>query len=728
MKANSKASSPISRRALTRRTLLRTAGALGAVAGFDTLLPAWARPGIDGLAARNELTGTNFDLEIADTPFLVDGKRGSAVTINGTVPGPILRWREGDQVTLNVTNRLNEDTSIHWHGILLPPTMDGVPGISFPGIKPGQTFRYQFPLKQAGTYWYHSHSNLQEPVGHYGPLVIDPKGIDPVSFDREYVVVLSDWSFVSPHRIFAKLKKMGDSFNFQQRTVGDFLRRASKQGLGEAAKDRRMWGQMRMAPTDIADVTGATFTYLVNGLGPEDNWTGLFEPGQRIRLRFINASAMSIFNVRIPGLPMTVVQADGLNVRPVETDEFQIGTAETYDVIVQPEEHRAFTLVSESIDRMGMGRATLAPELGMLAPVPALRERPLLTMKDMGMSHDAMGHGAMDSGVQDPSPDHSKMDHARASADKADSGAVDHAAMGHGSMDTKTTETKVDHTAMDHGAMKHEESVAPTPEVDHSTIDHGAMDHSKMDHGSKDSPRVEQEAADLDHSTMNHGAQSDGMSGDHSMDPTSTHEHPKGPGVANTAMDPSDRLGERGVGLEDVPHRVLVYTDLVALDENPDLRHPEREIELHLTSNMERYMWSFDGVKFSEVSGPIVFHQDERLRLTMVNDTMMPHPIHLHGMFFDVVNGQTNHKPRKHTIVVKPGEKLAVDITADAVGDWAFHCHLVYHMEAGMFRVVSVKPRPNGNGHEQHRMQQDHSDHGQHDGHGAVGAVGTVIR
>jgi len=533
--------------------------------------------------------------------------------VNGQLPAPLLRWREGDDITLRVTNHMKVDTSIHWHGILLPFQMDGVPGVTFPGIKPGETFTYQFPLLQSGTYWYHSHSGLQEQQGHYGPIVIEPKNTDPVTYDREYVVLLSDWTFEDPHRVFAKLKKNSDNYNFQQRTVRDFVTDAKTRGLGSALGDRRMWGTMRMNPTDIADVTGATYTYLINGHGPQDNWTGLFVPGERVRLRFVNASSMSIFNVRIPGLPMTVVQADGLNVQPVETDEFQVGVAETYDVVVTPQKHQAYTLMAESNDRSGYARGTLTPDKSLSAAVPPLRPRPTLTMKDMAMDHGEMGHGEMN-----------------------------HGEMGHG-------------------------------EMDHSQMQHGEMDHSKMDHAQMG----------------------------HKMSATAKpqeHNHARGPGVVGLAMNPTNRLAERPNGLQDAPHRVLVYTDLKSLTPNPDTRAPQRELELHMTSNMERYMWSFDGVKFSEVDGPIIFYKGERLRLNLVNDTMMPHPIHLHGMFFDVVTTDAPdavdvdpaHKPRKHTIVVKPGEKLAVDITAEALGDWAFHCHLLYHMHAGMMRVVSV--------------------------------------
>lgn len=587
-----------------RRRFLQGTATVGSTLAFQAALPAWARSGLSAdLSGLRTLSGTQFDLHVAGARHSIDGKQGRAVLINGQLPAPLLRWREGEELTINVTNHLKADTSIHWHGILLPFQMDGVPGVTFPGIKPAETFTYEFPLIQAGTYWYHSHSGLQEQLGHYGPIVVEPKDADPVAYDREYVIVLSDWTFEDPHRMFAKLKKMSDNYNFQQRTVSDFFSEAEEEGFDQTLAERLMWGAMRMNPTDIADITSATYTYLLNGHSPAENWTGLFKPGERVRLRFVNAAAMSIFNVRIPGLPMTVVQADGLNIEPVETDEFQIGVAETYDVVVQPNAKQAYTLMAESNDRGGYARATLAPAPGMIAPVPNLRPRPTLTMKDMAMDHGthSMGSSSM-SGM-----DHSKMDHSN----------------------------------MDHGQMKH-----------------GGMNHDMA-----------------------------------AMNESQTHDHAKGPGVVGLAMNPTNRLGERPNGLEDAPHRVLVYTDLKALDINPDIRAPEREMELHLTSNMERYMWSFDGVKFSEVNGPIVFYKNERLRLTMVNDTMMPHPIHLHGMFFEVVTGKTSdpYKPRKHTIVVKPGEKLSVDVTADAVGDWAFHCHLLYHMHAGMMRVVSVR-------------------------------------
>lgn len=631
---------------LARRRFLAQAKATTVALACHSALPAWARSApATSLVGLKPLSGQTFDLTVREANTLIDGRLGHSVLVNNQLPAPLLRWREGDDITLRVRNELREDTSIHWHGILLPFYMDGVPGVTYPGIRPGETFEYRFPVMQSGTYWYHSHSGLQEQSGHYGPIVIDPIEPDPVAYDREYVVVLSDWTFEHPHRVFAKLKKMSDNYNFQQRTLNDFFRDVEDNGLAPTIEDRAMWGRMRMSPTDIADVTGSTYTYLVNGHGPNDNWTGLFRPGERVRLRITNASAMSIFDVRIPGLPMTIVQADGLNVQPVETDEFQIGTAETFDVVVHPTEQQAYALVAESNDRSGMARATLAPEIGMTANLPEKRTRPTLTMKDMAHgAHDSHGtHMPQPAGQPKPSHQH-----------------------GHTESDHPENQSGMDHAAMGHGSM------------DHNTIDHGSMDHAAMGHAA-----------------MNHGSMSDStMTMESDVAPsamtTQSAEIVRGPGVVSIAENPANRLHERPLGLVDAPHRVLVYTDLKSLDKNPDPRPPRREIELHLTSNMERYMWSFDGLKFSEVDGPIVFYKDERLRLTLINNTMMPHPIHLHGMFFDVVTGDHHHKPRKHTIVAKPGEKLSLDITADAVGDWAFHCHLLYHMHAGMMRVVSV--------------------------------------
>ena len=572
---------------IDRRTLIRTAALAGGGFALAGSLPAWARSGTPGLAADlATVSGDEIPLSIGHAMLPVGGRQGHAIGINGTSPGPIIRLKEGQNVRLAVTNALKEDSSIHWHGLLLPFQMDGVPGVSFPGIKPGQTFLYDFPVRQSGTYWYHSHSGLQEAMGMYGAIVIDPAGPDPVAYDREHVILLADWSFMHPHTILRKLKAQGGYFNMQKQTLSGLIK-----GQDQSAAERRMWAEMRMDPTDISDVTGSTYHYLVNGHDSGANWTGLFTPGERVRLRIINASAMTNFNVRLPGLPMTVVAADGQNVQPVEIDEFQIGIAETYDVIVEPKEDRAYGFIAEAIDRSGQVRATLAPKMGLIAPIPALRDRPLLTMKDMGMGEMDMSGGDM--------------------------AGMDHAAMG-------------DAGGHDMGAMKmRDPDVAPQVKL--------------------------------------------------------------GPGVATLSPMPMDRTGERPTGLEKVDHRVLTYKDLKSLAPNPDTRKPSREIDIHLTANMERYMWSFDGEKFSDRTEPIPFRHMERVRVNLINDTMMPHPIHLHGHFFEVVTGNPGHHPLKHTVNVLPGGKVSFDLTADGLGDWAFHCHMLLHMHAGMFRVVTVR-------------------------------------
>jgi CopA family copper-resistance protein len=606
-------SSMSKRSAMLRRKFLKSSLLLGGSAAWQSLLPAWAQSnGLTTLAGVPGLQGSAFELAVSSERSPVAGKAARHIRLNGQFPAPLLRWRDGDVVTLNIHNHLDEPTSIHWHGILLPWQMDGVPGVSFGGIAPGASFSYQFPLKQSGTYWYHSHSGLQEQSGHYGPLIIDPREPEPFSYEREYVLLLSDWTFEKPERVFSKLKKMSDTYNYQQRTLGDFFRDVQHDGLDATLAERMLWGDMRMSRTDLADVTAATYTYLVNGHSPAENWTGLFSVGERIRLRIINASSMSIFNLRIPGLPMTVVQADGQNVQPVVIDELQIGTAETYDVIVQPTVEQAFTVYAESNDRYGYARATLAPHAGMQAAIPPLRPRPLLSMKDMGMDHGSPVAAPM-------AVDHSQMDHSK----------MEHSA-------TESAPAVEEHSA--------HTSVAQTALVDHSA----------------------------------HGANSAAPS------------NLAGPGVASLASNPVSRLHERPLGLENEPHRVLVYTDLRSVQPNPDQRAPTRELQLHLTANMQRYMWSFDGLKFSEVSEPIPLQLNERIRLTFVNDTMMPHPLHVHGMFFDVVTEESAYKPRKHTLVLKPGEKASVDLTVDAPGQWAFHCHLLYHMHAGMMRMFSV--------------------------------------
>jgi FtsP/CotA-like multicopper oxidase with cupredoxin domain len=560
-----------------RRKFLEGAAILGGGATLGALLPSWAANVAQGATpAMPTLAGNDIKLLIGHTRVSIEGKATHAVTINGTVPGPLLRLKEGERVRIAVTNTLDEDTSIHWHGLLVPPEMDGVPGVSFPGIRGGETFVYEFPLLQSGTYWYHSHSGLQEAEGHYAPLIIEPAGPDPVQSDREHVIVLADHSEMHPHVVFKRLKQQGGVFNYQRQTIAGLLA-----GEDQSPAERAEWARMLMDPTDISDVTGAVMTFLVNGHGPNDNWTALFRPGERVRLRFINAAAQMIFNVRIPGLKLTVVAADGQNVRPVEVDELQIGNAETYDILVRPAEDRAYTLVAEAVDRSGMGRATLAPRAGMTAEVPPLRSRPLATMKDMGM--DMSGHA------------------------------------------------------------------------------HGAGHDMSMD----------------------------------MRDPANAPQIKMGPAVQMISPMPMDRSGEPGLGLEDAGHRVLVYTDLIALERNPDTRAPSRALEIRLTGNMERFTWGFDGWKYSEGPPPYSFRSGERVRITLVNDTMMTHPIHLHGHFFELLHAPVGHLPRKHTVNVLPGGKVSYDVTAEE-GDWAFHCHMLYHMHGGMFQVFKVRAAEGG--------------------------------
>ena len=578
----------------TRRRFLKQTTAASAVICLNSLVPAFASE-TRGLRADAGATAGPIDLSIMRKPLDIGGQLGDAVTINGSIPGPLVRLKEGQDAVIRVTNQLDADTSVHWHGLLVPHTMDGVPGVSYAGIKPGETFRYAFPVKQSGTYWYHSHSGLQEQQGHYGPLIIDPIEPEPFKYDREYVVMLSDWTFEDPMKVLGKLKKQSDYYNYQRRTVPELFNDAEKAGWGATIRERMTWARSRMARTDIADISAATYTYLMNGLAPTSNWTGLFRPGERIRLRFINGATMSYFDVRIPGLKMIIVQADGQNLQPVTVDEFRIAVAETYDVIVEPTQDAAFTIFAASMDRSGYARGTLTMRPGLEAPVPPLGEPPLRTMADMGMGGMAMG--GMDKTAPPPTP-------------------------------MKGMEMKA----------------ASDPKMSMAPAKHGPDHHGK--------------------------------------------------GNAMVAEIPRSRLSEPGNGLEDNGRRVLVYSDLRSLATLEDQRAPERDVELHLTGVMDRYMWSFDGKKFSEVDGPIPFRYGERLRLILVNDTMMEHPIHLHGMWMELENGAGEYRPRKHTLNVKPGERLTALISVDAPGNWAFHCHLLYHMDMGMFRVVSVSEDP----------------------------------
>ncbi|EQM66762.1 copper resistance system multicopper oxidase [Pseudomonas sp. 2023EL-01195] len=594
----------------TRRTFVKGLAATGIIGGLGLWrTPVWA---VNSPGQPNVLTGNEFDLFIGETPVNITGAARTAMTINGSLPGPILRWREGDTVTLRVRNRLKEDTSIHWHGIILPANMDGVPGLSFHGIAPDGMYEYKFKVNQNGTYWYHSHSGLQEQVGVYGALVIDAKEPEPFSYDRDYVVLLSDWTDENPTRVLAKLKKQSDYYNQHKRTVGDFIDDVSEMGWSAAVADRKMWAEMKMSPTDLADVSGYTYTYLMNGQAPDGNWTGIFKPGEKIRLRFINASAMTYFDVRIPGLKMTVVAADGLHVKPVSVDEFRIAVAETYDVIIEPDSEQAYTVFAQSMDRTGYARGTLAVQEGLSAPVPSPDPRPLIAMGDMGMDHGSMG-----------GMDHGNM-----------------AGMDHGSM-----------AGMDHGSMQGGMA---------------GMDHSQM--------------AGMDHSGMA------GMAGNMQAHPASETNNPL---VDMQTMTPTHKLDDPGIGLRDNGRRVLTYSDLRSTFPDPDGREPSRTIELHLTGHMEKFSWSFDGIKFSDAE-PLRLKYGERVRITLVNDTMMTHPIHLHGMWSDLEDANGNFLVRKHTIDMPPGSKRSYRVTADALGRWAYHCHLLLHMEMGMFREVRV--------------------------------------
>ncbi|SEK02871.1 L-ascorbate oxidase [Sphingobium sp. AP50] len=570
---------------LDRRAMIKSAAALTLAGAF----PAWARSGTPGLVHASTgsgiLSGNSIALQIGESHFSTGGRSGHAVTVNGTLPAPLLRLREGETVRIAVTNSLKEQSSIHWHGLLLPFQMDGVPGVSFPGIDPGETFIYEFPLTHAGTFWYHSHSGMQEAEGLFGPIVIDPASTDPIACDREHVLVLSDWSPIHPHEQMRRLKMMSGYFNRQRQTLWGLLA-----GKDQSLADRLAWAKMRMDATDISDVTGSTYSFLINGHGNEENWTGLFAPGEKVRLRVINASSMTNFNFRIPGLPLTVVAADGNAVQPVETDEVQIAIAETYDFVVQPGAVESYGVIAEAVDRSGLVRATLAQRPGLVGEMPELRSRPVLTMRDMGMDMDGM--------------------------DMGEGGVIDLSKPANSSMSG-------------HSMSMRDPSVAPGVKM--------------------------------------------------------------GPGVATLSPMPVDRLADRPTGLEAVDHRVLTYADLRSRDPNPDPRVPSRQIDVHLTAAMERYMWSMDGEAMSENPAPIPFRLGERVRVNLINDTMMPHPIHIHGHFFELVSGEPGNRARKHTVNVLPGGKASFDLTADAEGDWAFHCHMLLHMHAGMMRVVTVR-------------------------------------
>ncbi|MBA1379111.1 copper resistance system multicopper oxidase [Pseudomonas brassicacearum] len=607
----------------SRRTFVKGLSAGGILGGLGLWrAPVWA---VTGPGQPNVLTGTEFDLFIGESPVNFTGHPRTAQTINGGIPGPLLRWREGDTVTLRVRNRLHDTTSIHWHGILLPANMDGVPGLSFKGIEPGGLYVYQFKVRQNGTYWYHSHSGFQEQAGVYGPLVIDAKEPEPFQYERDYVVMLTDWTDENPTDIIRKLKKQSDYYNYNKRTVGDFIDDVGKNGWGATVADRKMWAEMKMNPTDLADVSGATYTYLMNGQAPDMNWTGLFKPGERIRLRFINGSSMTYFDVRIPGLKMTVVASDGQHVKPVSVDELRIAVAETYDVIVEPTQE-AYTLFAQSMDRTGYARGTLASRAGLSAPVPPLDPRPLVTMGDMGMG--GMDHGGM-------------------------AGMGEMSGMDHGSMQGME--------GMDHSQMQG---------MDDNAMQ--GMDHSQM--------QGMDNMTGMDHSAMQ------GMGGMQTHPATEKNN----PLVDMQAMSVKPKLDDPGMGLRNNGRKVLTYADLRSTFADPDGREPGRTIELHLTGHMEKFVWSFNGVKFSDAA-PLLLKYGERLRIVLINDTMMTHPIHLHGMWSDLEDENGQFMVRKHTIDVPPGAKRSYRVTADALGRWAYHCHLLFHMEMGMFREVRVE-------------------------------------
>ena len=579
----------------TRRRFVQGLAAGGVVAAFG-----WPRHGF--ASATPVLAGTDFDLVVDELPVNFTGRARIGVAVNGSVPAPTLRWREGTTVELRVSNRLSPksihggQTSIHWHGILLPANMDGVPGMSFDGIGPGETYRYRFDLRQSGTYWYHSHSGYQEQAGLYGALIVDAAEPEPFDYQRDHVVLLSDWTDLAPADLYARLKKMPGHDNYGKRTVGDFLRDAKRDGLGATIEDRKMWGEMRMTPTDLSDVNAHTYTYLINGTTSLGNWTGLFARGEKVRLRFINGSAMTHFDVRIPGLAMTVVAVDGQHVHPVTIEEFRIAAAETFDVIVTPNGGDAFTIFAQDMGRTGYVSGTLAVREGLRAPVPPADPRPILSMADMG-----------------------------------------------------------------HGGM-------------------GGMDHARMNHGSISDKRMDHSGHDMASMT---GTQGDGMQ----THPASEAGNPL---VDMQTMMPTPKLDDPGIGLRGNGRKTLRYSMLRSLFDDPDGRDPGRDIELHLTGHMERFAWSFDGEPFAGAE-PLRMNYGERLRIVLVNDTMMTHPIHLHGMWSDLENENGEFMVRKHTIDMPPGTKRSYRVRADALGHWAYHCHLLYHMEAGMMREVRVE-------------------------------------
>lgn len=612
--------------ALERRRFVQGLAAGGVMLGLSPFaLPARAAVSTAGAPGAPVLRGTEFNLDVSEAPVNFTGAPRMATVINGSIPAPTLRWREGDEVSLRITNRLREATSIHWHGIILPYQMDGVPGISFPGIPAGATFTYRFKVEQSGTYWYHSHSGMQEQTGMYGAIVIDPRDGGGIRADREHVILLSDWTDDDPMRVFRKLKAQGDYYNYNQPTVVDFFRDVAHDGMRAALDKRSMWNQMRMSPTDLADLSSATLTYLMNGATPAGNWTGLFRPGERVRLRFVNGAANTFYDVRIPGLKLTIVHVDGVDVDPITVDEFRFGPGETYDAIVEPRDD-AYTVFAQSMERTGYARGTLAVRAGLQAPVPAPDAPVALSMADMMGAMGDMGGGAMGGMGGMAGMDHSAMGAGNtAGAGKNAMAGMDHAAMGHGNM--------AGMAGMNHGA-------APNPLARPSTV----ARHARTEYGASTDMHVDMARTNLD--------------------------------------DP-------GVGLRNNGRRVLTLSDLHTVGGPLDDRGAEREIELHLTGNMERYTWSFDGLEFGQ-STPISMRYGERVRVILHNDTMMTHPMHLHGMWSELEQADGTFLARRHTIPVQPAQRVSFLVTADALGRWAWHCHLLLHMDSGMFREVVV--------------------------------------
>ena len=645
---------------MSRRRFVQGLAIGGAIAALDG--NGWPAFGETAPHSPKILTGKHFELTIDSLPVNFTGKRSIATAINGSVPGPTLRWREGDTVTVAVTNRLKTPTSIHWHGIRLPADMDGVPGLSYSGIAPGKTFHYRIPVEQSGTYWYHSHSRFQEQTGLSGALIVERNGKDPIEFDREYVVFLSDWTDTNPETIFGNLKEQSDYYNYHRLTVPNFLFAVKTKDLGPTASDRLAWARMNMSPTDLSDVSGATYTYLLNGNAPNANWTGLFQPGERVRLRFINGSSMTFFDVRIPGLQMTVVQADGNDVEPVTVDEFRIGVAEVYDVIVQPKENAAYTIFAQSEDRSGYARGTLAPRMGMAAAVPPMDPRPMRTMADMGMGNMAgMNMSGVDGMKEKDMPAFSK---AAGGKDKQDTARM------------KMCDQNMAGMNMSSSTAKHD---MPSTHED-------MQDMSGMEMGTNSGTTPFPQPGPT---TMPIMEMSGTANAKVNLKPSNRVQMRVGPQVDNVPMQVSERLNNPGVGLSGNGRRVLTYADLRARYRGVDGRPPTREIELHLSGNMERYIWGFNGQKFSSAK-PIELKLGERVRFVLINDTMMDHPIHLHGLWSELENGHGEFNPYKHTIIVKPAERLSYLVSVDTPGRWAYHCHLLYHMEAGMFRTVVV--------------------------------------